>query len=118
MVEKKHMPTSDLGFFTFLPMWSFTRSNPGENSGGGISTSSESAVRRWIELEEHGGYGEKPGGQVGEVDIYIYTWNPNDPCFDRKRHCFGGLTFKNRGQLGSRYIYIYPRCSMFYIVVI
>ena len=23
--------------------------------------------------------------------IYIYTWNPNDPCFDRKRHCFGGL---------------------------
>ena len=33
-----------------------------------------------------------------------YTWNPNDPCFDWKRPCFGGLTFKNRGQLGSRYI--------------
>ena len=80
MVEKKHMPTSDLGFFTFLPMWSFTRSNPGENSGGGISTSSESAVRRWIELEEHGGYGEKTGGQVGEVDIYIYL-EPKWPLF-------------------------------------
>ena len=37
----------------------------------------------------------------------IYTWNPNDPCFDWKRPCFGGLTFKNRGHLGSRYIYIY-----------
>ena len=39
--------------------------------------------------------------------IYIYTWNTNDPCFDWKRPCFGGLTFKNRGHLGSRYIYIY-----------
>ena len=42
--------------------------------------------------------------------IYIYTWNPNDPCFGWKRPCFGGLTFKNRGHLGcwgSRYIYIY-----------
>ena len=29
-----------------------------------------------------------------------FTWNPNDPCFDWKRPCFGGLTFKNRGQLG------------------
>ena len=37
--------------------------------------------------------------------IYIYTWNPNDPCFGWKRPCFGGLTFKNRGQLGSRYTY-------------
>ena len=33
-----------------------------------------------------------------------FTWNPNDPCFDWKRPCFGGLTFKNRGHLGSRYI--------------
>ena len=41
------------------------------------------------------------------VIIYICTWNPNDPCFDWKRPCFGGLTFKNRGHLGSRlYIYI------------
>ena len=30
--------------------------------------------------------------------------NPNGaPCFAWKRLCFGGLTFKNRGQLGSRY---------------
>ena len=31
------------------------------------------------------------------------------PCFDRlirrKRPCFGGLTFKNRGHLGSRQLY-------------
>ena len=34
------------------------------------------------------------------------TWNPNGaPCFDGKGPCFwGGLTFKNRGHLGSRYI--------------
>ena len=37
-------------------------------------------------------------------DIYMYTWNPNDHCFDWKRPCFGGLTFKHRGHLGSRYI--------------
>ena len=37
--------------------------------------------------------------------IVIYTWNPNDPCFDWKGPCFGGLTFKNRGHLGCRYIY-------------
>ena len=24
------------------------------------------------------------------VYIYIYTCNPNDPCFDVKRPCFGG----------------------------
>ena len=38
--------------------------------------------------------------------IYIYTWNPNDPSFGSKRPCFEGLTFKNRGHLGSRYIHI------------
>ena len=37
----------------------------------------------------------------------LYTWNPNDPCFAWKRPCSGGLTFKNRDYLGSRYIYIY-----------
>ena len=26
-----------------------------------------------------------------------------------KGPCFGGLTFKNRGQLGSRYIFIYTQ---------
>ena len=39
--------------------------------------------------------------------VYLHTWNPNDPCFHWKRPCFGGLTFKNRGHLGSRYIYFY-----------
>ena len=33
--------------------------------------------------------------------------NSNYPCFDWKRPCFGGLTFKNRGHWGSRYIEIY-----------
>ena len=32
------------------------------------------------------------------------TWNPNDHSFGLKRPCFGGLTFKNRGHLGYRYI--------------
>ena len=36
--------------------------------------------------------------------IYIYNWNPNDPCFAWKRPCFVGLTFKNTGHVGSRYI--------------
>ena len=33
----------------------------------------------------------------------VYTWNPNDRCFDWKRPCFGGLTFKIRGHLSSRH---------------
>ena len=37
--------------------------------------------------------------------IPVTAWNPNDPCFGWKRPCFGGLTFKNRGHLGSRWIY-------------
>ena len=37
-------------------------------------------------------------------DEVVYTWNPNDPCFDWKRPCFGGLKLKNRGQVGSRYL--------------
>ena len=41
------------------------------------------------------------------ICIYLYTWNPNDPCFDWKGPCFEGFGFKNRGHLGSRYIYIY-----------
>ena len=32
------------------------------------------------------------------------TWNPNDPCFDWKRPCFGGFNHQNRGQTGSMYI--------------
>ena len=34
-----------------------------------------------------------------------FTWNPNDPCFDWKRPCFGGFNHQNRGQTGSRYNY-------------
>ena len=34
----------------------------------------------------------------------LYTWNPNDPCFDCKRPVFGGFNHQNRGQTGSRYI--------------
>ena len=30
------------------------------------------------------------------IYIYIHTWNPNVPCFDRTRHCFGGKTKDRR----------------------
>ena len=37
----------------------------------------------------------------------IYTWNPNDFCFEwRKGPSFGWFKPQNRGQTGSRYIYI------------
>ena len=40
-----------------------------------------------------------------DIYIYIYTYlEPKWPLFWLKRALFGGLTFKNRGQLGSRYI--------------
>ena len=43
--------------------------------------------------------------------IYIlYTWNPNDPCFDWKKPCFGGvkaMKAKNRGQTNRFQVYIY-----------
>ena len=51
-----------------------------------------------------GGGGRNP--EPGIIYIYIYTWNPNDHCFGSKRPCLEGLTFKNRVQLGSKYIYI------------
>ena len=55
------------------------------------------------------------GGAVYTIDyIYIYAWNPNDPCFDWKRPCFAGLTFKNRGYFGSSCIYIYKCVDFFY----
>ena len=38
--------------------------------------------------------------------VYIYTWNPNDPCFEWKRSRFGGFNPQNKGQTGSRYIHI------------
>ena len=46
-------------------------------------------------------------GCVLYINVYIYTWNPNDPCFDCKRPSLGGFKPQNRGQTGSRYIYIY-----------
>ena len=50
----------------------------------------------------------KLGGSSSFICVIwgICTWNPTDPCFDWKRPGFGGLTFKNRGHLGSRYIYV------------
>ena len=36
------------------------------------------------------------------IYIYIYTWNPNDPCFAWKGPCFGGFSPQNTGQTGSR----------------
>ncbi len=51
--------------------------------------------------------GSSVTGGAHPISLFIYTWNPNDPCFGWKGPCFGGLTFKNRGYLGSRYIYIY-----------
>ena len=43
------------------------------------------------------------------MNINMYTWNPNDPCFEWKRPCFGGLNHQNRGQTGSRYINMQKR---------
>ena len=37
-----------------------------------------------------------------QMYVHLHTWNPNDPCFDWKRPCFGGSTFKNKGHWGSR----------------
>ena len=48
------------------------------------------------------------------MNINLTTWNPNDPCFDWKRPCFGGFNHQNRGQTGSRYINIY----IYYILYI
>ena len=36
-----------------------------------------------------------------------FTWNPNDPCFDWRRPCFGGLLRQNRGQRGSRWLVVH-----------
>ena len=44
---------------------------------------------------------------------HIYTWNPTDPCFDRKRPYFGWLVVQNRGHSGSRYIYIYTNIIIY-----
>ena len=43
-----------------------------------------------------------------QLSIYLETFD--DPCFDWKRPCYivlEGPRLKNRGQTGSRYVYIY-----------
>ena len=42
------------------------------------------------------------------------TWDPNDPCCDWKRPCFGGFKPQNRGQTGSRYeiTCFFPTCQV------
>lgn len=45
-------------------------------------------------------------GHISIGSVKHITWNPNDLCFGRKRPCFAGLTFKNRGPWASKYIYI------------
>ena len=44
-------------------------------------------------------------------------WNPNDPCFAWKGPCFGGFNPQNRGQTGSRAIYIYIYIIYIYVCV-
>ncbi len=43
----------------------------------------------------------------------IYILEPQQPWFGWKRSLFRGLTFKNRGQLGSRYV-----CTTIYIIYV
>ena len=40
--------------------------------------------------------------RLGNPPTYldIYTWNPNDPCFEWKGPSFGGFKPQNRGQTG------------------
>ena len=45
--------------------------------------------------------------EVNKHKLYVYTLNLNDPCFEWKGPSFGGFKPQNRGQTGSRYIYIY-----------
>ena len=48
------------------------------------------------------------------ICIHVHTWNPNGPCFDWKRPCFGGFNHQSRGHWGSRFTlhipYVLP-CS-------
>lgn len=41
------------------------------------------------------------------IVIYLYTWSPIDPCFDRQMPYYGRLLVQNRSHAGSRCIYIY-----------
>ena len=56
--------------------------------------------RCWPRVRRSGGW----FSQEGFKGLPLFTWNPNGPCFDWKKPSFGGVTFKNRGHLGSRYI--------------
>ena len=58
------------------------------------------------------------GAQISHPSgIQVYTCNPNDLYFHWKRPCFGGLKPQNRGQTGSRYLYI-PGTQMGPLVLI
>ena len=46
------------------------------------------------------------GGGPGTWNIYIYTWNPNDLYFWRSTPQNKAFSNQNKGQVGSRYIYI------------
>ena len=66
-------------------------------SSGSDSSPENSKIPINIHLPQNLGRGPHP----------LNTWNPNDPGFDWKKPCFVGLTFKNRGHLGSRYVHKY-----------
>ena len=69
----------------------------------------------------------KRGETWGKIDGFIRklirsscTWNPNDPVvlIGISVLFLGGLTFKNRGHLGSRYIYIFFYLFLLFIYLL
>ena len=44
---------------------------------------------------------------VKYLNLATYIWNPEDHCVEWKGPSFEGFKAQNRGQTGSRYIYIY-----------
>ena len=57
------------------------------------------------------GIAKRRGNGFGSTDTWRVhfenqAWNPNDPLFGRKGPCFGGFEPKNRGQKGSRGMYM------------
>ena len=54
----------------------------------------------------HSSFSNPPYLSKENISRYIYTWNPNDHCFEWKGPSFGGFNPQNRGQTGSRYLYL------------
>ena len=48
---------------------------------------------------------------------YTVTWNPNDPCFAWKRPSFGRFKPQNRGQTGSRQLYMLYGYTSYMIII-